>query len=80
MREPTTQRFQDIEFITSERGFEAVRESHEKVILVASWRASDNTDGAAPMHEGALRFSHLNQRYDLGARKNVVRLVGHSSK
>ena len=68
--------FNDIEFVTSERGYKAVRESDEKLILIAGWRAGYNTDRAAWMHEGVLRASHFNQRYDLGARKNVVRLVG----
>jgi len=54
-----------------------VRESDKKPILLADWRAGDNTDCAARMHEGVLRALHFNQRYDLGARKYVVQLVGH---
>ena len=43
--------FEDIQLLSGEGGFEAVREADQKLILIAGGRAGDDADRAAGMNE-----------------------------
>src|SRR5207247_21826 len=71
--------FQDIQLLAGERRPKPSGETDEELILIAGWRASDDADSAARMHEGIVRPAHFDQGHDLCPSKNIVGLVRHSS-
>src|SRR5437867_4306095 len=72
--------FQDVELHPGERGFKTVGETDEESILIASWRASDDTNGAARMNKRVVGPTNFDQRHDLCPCEDVVRLMRHSCR
>ena len=66
---------QNIQLLAGQRRFESIRETDEKLILIAGGRARDDTHRTARMNQRIIRSPHFDQRHDLCPGKNVVRLM-----
>ena len=66
---------QNIQFVGSQGGLEAIGETHEELLAFDRRRACHEAHGATRMDERVVRPPNFNQRHDLCPGENVVRLV-----
>lgn len=65
-----------IELLVRKRGFKSVGKANEKMLFHSAGRsACHHTHRATRMHERVVRAARLDERDNLRARENVVRLV-----
>ena len=69
--------FQDFELVVGECGLKTIGEADEKLLTGHRRSAGDHAHRAARMDKRVVRPAHFNQRHDLGAGVNVVRLMAH---